>query len=185
MKENKLETITNLFESNTIRSVWDSEKEEYYFSVVDVISALTESSNARKYWSVLKSRLKKEGSELVTKCSQLKLKSSDGKYYNQDVLDTAGIFRLIESVPSPKAEPMKLWLASLGKERIDEVFDPELAINRVVEYYRRKGYGDDWIKERLISIVNRFKLTDVWKEGGIEKPIEFAMLTNEIYKKRY
>ena len=182
MKENKLETITNLFENSTIRSVWDSEKEEYYFSVVDVISALTESSNARKYWSVLKSRLKKEGSELTTKCSQLKLKSSDGKYYNQDVLDTAGIFRLIESVPSPKAEPMKLWLASLGKERIDEVFDPELAINRAVEYYRRKGYGDDWIKERLISIVNRFKLTDIWKEGGIEKPIEFAMLTNEIYK---
>ena len=182
MKEKKLETITNLFENSTIRSVWDSEKEEYYFSVVDVVSALTESSDARKYWSVLKSRLKKEGSELTTNCSQLKLKSSDGKYYNQDVLDTAGIFRLIESVPSPKAEPMKLWLASLGKERIDEVFDPELAINRAVEYYRRKGYGDDWIKERLISIVNRFKLTDVWKEGGIEKPIEFAMLTNEIYK---
>ncbi len=182
MKEKKLETITNLFENSTIRSVWDSEKEEYYFSVVDVVSALTESSDARKYWSVLKSRLKKEGSELTTNCSQLKLKSCDGKYYNQDVLDTAGIFRLIESVPSPKAEPMKLWLASLGKERIDEVFDPELAINRAVEYYRRKGYGDDWIKERLISIVNRFKLTDIWKEGGIEKPIEFAMLTNEIYK---
>ena len=112
----------------------------------------------------------------------MKLKSKDGKYRETDVLDTKGILRLIESVPSPKAEPMKLWLASLGKERIDEVFDPELAISRAVEYYRRKGYCDDWIKERLISIVNRFKLTDVWKESGIEKPIEFVMLTNEIYK---
>ena len=184
MKEKKLETISNLFENSTIRSVWDSEKEEYYFSVVDVIGALTNNDyqKSRNYWKWLKNKLNDEGSELVSNTNQLKMKSADGKYYNQDVLDTAGIFRLIESVPSPKAEPMKLWLASLGKERIDEVFDPELAINRAVEYYRRKGYGDDWIKERLISIVNRFKLTDVWKEGGIEKPIEFAMLTNEIYK---
>ncbi len=184
MKEKKLETILNLFENSTIRSVWDSEKEEYYFSVVDVIGALTNNDyqKSRNYWKWLKNKLNDEGSELVSNTNQLKMKSADGKYYNQDVLDTAGIFRLIESVPSPKAEPMKLWLASLGKERIDEVFDPELAINRAVEYYRRKGYCDDWIKERLISIVNRFKLTDVWKESGIEKPIEFAMLTNEIYK---
>lgn len=179
---NKLETISNLFEDREIRSIWDSEKEEYYFSVVDVVSALTESNDARKYWSVLKLRLKKEGSELTTNCSQLKLKSSDGKYYNQDVLDTKGILRLIESVSSPKAEPFKLWLANLGSERIDEVFDPEIAINRAVNYYRNKGYTDEWIKARLMGIVDRFKLTDVWKEGGITKPIEYALLTNEIYK---
>ena len=180
--KNKLETISNLFEDKEIRSIWDSEKEEYYFSVVDVVSALTESNDARKYWSVLKLRLKKEDSELATNCSQLKLKSSDGKYYNQDVLDTKGILRLIESVPSPKAEPFKLWLANLGSERIDEVFDPEIAINRAVNYYRNKGYTDEWIKARLMGIVDRFKLTDIWKEGGINKPIEYALLTNEIYK---
>ena len=180
--KNKLETISNLFEDKEIRSIWDSEKEEYYFSVVDVVSALTESNDARKYWSVLKLRLKKEESELATNCSQLKLKSSDGKYYNQDVLDTKGILRLIESVPSPKAEPFKLWLANLGSERIDEVFDPEIAINRAVNYYRNKGYSDEWIKARLTGIVDRFKLTDVWKEGGITKPMEYALLTNEIYK---
>lgn len=179
---NKLETISNLFEGKEIRSIWDSEKEEYYFSVVDVVSALTESNDARKYWSVLKLRLKKEGSELTTNCSQLKLKSSDGKYYNQDVLDTKGILRLIESVPSPKAEPFKIWLANLGSERIDEVFDPEIAINRAVNYYRGKGYSDEWIKARLAGIVDRFKLTDIWKDGGINKPMEYALLTNEIYK---
>lgn len=179
---NKLETISNLFEDKEIRSIWDSEKEEYYFSVVDVVSALTESNDARKYWSVLKLRLKKEGSELPTICSQLKLKSNDGKYYNQDVLDTKGILRLIESVPSPKAEPFKLWLADLGSDRIAEVFDPEIAINRAVNYYRNKGYTDEWIKARLTGIVDRFKLTDIWKEGGITKPMEYAMLTNEIYK---
>ena len=129
MKENKLKMVTNLFEGNEIRSVWDSKKEDYYFSVVDVIKVLTESKNPRHYWVVLKSRLNKEGSELVTNCDQLKLKSSDGKYYNQDVLNTEGIFRLIESVPSPKAEPFKVWLASHGKERIDEAFDPEKAIH--------------------------------------------------------
>ncbi len=178
----KLETITNLFEGSEIRSIWDSEKEDYYFSVVDVIRTLTESNDARKYWSVLKLRLKKEGSELTTNCSQLKLKSSDGKYYKQDVLDTKGIFRLIESVPSPKAEPFKMWLASLGKERIDEVFDPEKAIKRAVEYYRKRGYDDKWIKIRLAGIVDRFKLTDVWKDNGIEKDYEYGILTNEIYK---
>ncbi len=178
----KLETITNLFEGSEIRSIWDSEKEDYYFSVVDVIRTLTESNDARKYWSVLKLRLKKEGSELTTNCSQLKLKSSDGKYYKQDVLDTKGIFRLIESVPSPKAEPFKMWLASLGKERIDEVFDPEKAIKRAVEYYRKRGYDDKWIKTRLAGIVDRFKLTDIWKESGITNSFEYGILTNEIYK---
>lgn len=182
MDNNKLETISNLFEDKEIRSVWDSEKEEYYFSVVDVISALTDSKEPRKYWSVLKNRLKKEGSEVTTFCSQLKMLAPDGKMRLRDVLDTKGILRLIESVPSPKAEPFKLWLASLGSERIDEVFDPEIAVNRAVEYYRNKGYTDEWIKARLTGIVDRFKLTDVWKEGGINKPIEYALLTNEIYK---
>lgn len=179
---NKLETITNLFENNTIRSIWDSEKEEYYFSVVDVIGVLTESNDASHYWRTLKSRMIKEGNETVTNCDTFKLKAKDGKMRNTDMLDTKGIFRLIESIPSPKAEPMKLWLANLGSERIDEVFDPELAINRAVTYYRNKGYTDEWIKARLTGIVDRFKLTDVWKEGGITKPIEYAMLTNEIYK---
>ncbi len=180
--DNKLETISNLFEDKEIRSVWDSEKEEYFFSVVDVISALTDSKEPRKYWSVLKNRLKKEGSEVTTFCSQLKMLAPDGKMRLRDVLDTKGILRLIESVPSPKAEPFKLWLANLGSERIDEVFDPEIAVNRAVEYYRSKGYTDAWIKARLTGIVDRFKLTDVWKEGGITKPMEYAMLTNEIYK---
>ena len=182
MNENKLSTITNLFEGKKIRSIWHSDKEDYYFSVVDVVGALTNSQNPRHYWVVLKSRLKQEGSELVTFCDQLKLKSSDGKYYMQDVLDTKGIFRLIESVPSSKAEPFKMWLASLGKERIDEVFDPEKAIDRAIDYYRKKGYSDSWIEIRLKGILNRKKLTDVWKENGITENYEYAILTNEIYK---
>ena len=182
MKENKIDTITNLFEDSEIRSVWDSEKEDYYFSVVDVIGALTESREPRKYWSVLKTRLKKEGSELTTKCSQLKMIAPDGKTRLRDVLDTEGIFRLIESVPSPKAEPFKMWLASLGKERIDEVFNPEKAIDRAIDYYRKKGYSDSWIEVRLKGILNRKKLTDMWKENGIAENYEYAMLTNEIYK---
>ena len=181
---NKLETILNLFEDKEIRSIWDSEKGDYYFSVVDVIGALTNNDyqKSRNYWKWLKNKLNNEGSELVSNTNQLRMKSSDGKYYNTDTLDTQGIFRLIESVPSPKAEPMKMWLANLGKERIDEVFDPEIAINRAVNYYRNKGYNDEWIKTRLTGIVDRFKLTDIWKDGGIEKPVEYAMLTNEIYK---
>lgn len=179
---NKLETISNLFEGKEIRSIWDSEKEEYYFSVVDVIAALTDSPEPRKYWSVLKGRLKKEGSEVTTNCSQLKMLAPDGKMRLRDAMTTRDIFRLIESVPSPKAEPFKLWLASLGKERIDEVFDPEIAINRAVEYYRKRGYDDKWIKSRLTGIVDRFKLTDIWKESGITKDYEYGILTNEIYK---
>ena len=182
MENDKLKTISNLFEDTEIRSIWDSEKEEYYFSVVDVIGALTNSKEPRKYWSVLKTRLKKEGSELTTNCSQLKLKSADGKYYNQDVLDTKGILRLIESIPSQKAEPFKLWLAKMGDDRINEVFDPELAVNRVVDYYRSRGYDDKWIKSRLTGVVDRRKLTDVWKENGITKGYEYGILTNEIYK---
>lgn len=180
---NKLQTISNLFEGKEIRSVWDSEKEDYFFSVVDVISVLTESPRPRKYWNALKTKLDNEGSQLSSKLGQLKLKSQkDGKNYLTDVLDTKGILRLIESVPSPKAEPFKVWLASLGSERIDEVFDPEIAINRAVNYYRNKGYSDEWIKKRLNGIVDRFKLTDIWKDGGIKKPVEYALLTNEIYK---
>ena len=183
MKENKIETITNLFEGSEIRSIWDSEKEDYYFSVVDVISALTRSNNPRNYWNMLKKRLTdEEESELYTKCVQLKMKAKDGKFRETDVLDTEGIFRLIESVPSPKAEPFKMWLASLGKERIDEVFDPEKAIDRAIDYYRKKGYSDSWIEVRLKGILNRKKLTDVWKENGITENYEYAILTNEIYK---
>ena len=184
MEKNKLETITNLFEGSKIRSIWNSDKEEYYFSVIDIIGALTNNDyqKSRNYWKWLKKKLNNEGSELVSNTNQLKMKSADGKYYNTDTLDTKGIFRLIESVPSPKAEPMKMWLANLGKERIDEVFDPEIAGNRIINYYRKKGYNDEWIKKRLTGMVDRFKLTDVWKDGGIEKPTHYAMLTNEIYK---
>lgn len=181
--DNKLKTFSNLFEGKEIRSIWNSEIRDYYFSVIDVIAALTDSKNPRNYWNMLKIRMQDdEHSELYTKCVQLKLQSKDGKFRKTDTLDTKGILRLIESVPSPKAEPFKLWLASLGSERIDEVFNPEIAVNRAVEYYRNKGYSDEWIKARLTGIVDRFKLTDIWKEGGINKPYEFAMLTNEIYK---
>ncbi len=182
MNNSKLETISNLFEGKEIRSVWDSQKEDYYFSVVDVIRALTDSKEPRKYWSVLKSRLKKEGSELTTKCSQLKMVAQDGKMRNTDTLDTKGILRLVESIPSPKAEPFKLWLANLGSERIDEVFDPEKAIKRAILYYRKRGYDDKWIEARLKGILNRNKLTDIWKDRGITENYEFGILTNEIYK---
>lgn len=178
----KLTTITNLFEGKEIRSIWDKEKEEYYFSVVDVINALAEPKDARRYWSSLKSRLKKEGSEVTTNCSQLKMLASDGKMRFRDAMKTNDIFRLVESIPSKKAEPFKVWLGNLGKERIDEVFDPEIAVNRAVEYYRKRGYDDKWIKSRLTGIVDRFKLTDVWKESGITKDYEYGILTNEIYK---
>lgn len=182
MNENKLKTITNLFEGNEIRSVWDSQKEDYYFSVVDVIKVLTESENPRKYWSVLKNRLKQEGSEVTTNCSQLKMLAPDGKMRMRDAMLTKDIFRLIESVPSPKAEPFKVWLAQLGKERIDEVFDPEKAIHRGIEYYINHGYSLDWIERRLKAILDRNKLTKVWKDNGIKKDYEFGILTNEIYK---
>ena len=184
LEKNRLETISNLFEGKEIRSIWDSDKGDYYFSVVDIISALTGSSNPRNYWNTLKRRMtEEEKSELYAKCVQLKMKSTkDGKSYLTDTLDTKGILRLIESIPSPNAEPFKLWLAELGKERIDEVFDPELAVNRAVEYYRNRGYDDKWIKSRLTGIVDRFKLTDVWKESGITKNYEYGILTNEIYQ---
>ena len=181
---NKIETISNLFEEKEIRSIWDKEKEDDYYSGVDVIGALTDSKDASDYWTTLKRRLSKdEGSQLPTNCRKLKMKSlKDGKNYLTDVLDTKGILRLIESVPSPKAEPFKLWLANVGSERIDEVFDPEKAINRAINYYKKRGYDDEWIKKRLTAILNRNKLTDAWKETGIKENYEYAILTNEIYK---
>ena len=184
MKQDKLETITKLFEGKEIRSVWDKEKEDYYFSVVDVIDALTDSSyeKSRNYWKWLKNELIKEGSQLVSNTNQLKMKAKDGKLRETDTLDTKGILRLIESVPSPKAEPFKMWLAGLGKERIDEVFDPEIAIKRAINYYRNRGYDDKWIKARLNGILDRNKLTDLWKQSGINEGYEYAILTNDIYR---
>ncbi len=182
MANNKLETISNLFEGKEIRSIWDAEKEEYYFSVVDVISALTDSKIPKRYWTDLKRKLLQEGSQLYENIVQLKLKSKDGKFYSTDTLNTKGILRLIESVPSPKAEPFKLWLAQMGKERIDEVFDPEIAIKRAIDYYRNRGYSNKWIEARLKGILDRNKLTDIWQENGIKENYEFAVLTNEIYK---
>ena len=179
---NKLETISNLFEGSEIRSVWDAEKEEYFFSVVDVISALTNSNIPRRYWNDLKRKLIDEGSQLYANIVQLKMKAKDGKFRETDTLDTKGILRLIESVASPKAEPFKLWLAQMGKERIDEVFDPEIAVKRSIEYYRKRGYSDRWIEARLKGILDRNKLTDVWKDNGINENYEYAILTNEIYK---
>ena len=184
-EKNKLEekkNIIKIFETTNIRTKWDAEKEDYYFSVVDVIKALTDSSNPRKYWSVLKTRLNKEGSELTTICSQLKMQSADGKFYNTDVLDTKGILRLIQTVPSPKAEPFKIWLAQVGSERIDETFDPSKAIDRSIMIYKSQGYSDAWIEKRLKGQLHRFQLTDVWKSGGISEPMEYGVLTNEIYK---
>ena len=181
--KNKLELISNLFEGVEIRSVWDPEKEEYFFSVVDVISALTDSANPRRYWTDLKNRTISEGSELYAKIVQLKMKSSkDGKMYLTDTLDTEGILRLIESIPSPKAEPFKLWLASLGKERVDEAFDPSIGIDKMIDFYLNKGYSLDWIKDRIDAIIDRKKLTNTWKKHGINDSNEFAILTNEIYK---
>ena len=162
MKENKLSTITNLFEGYEIRSIWDSEKEEYYFSIVDVIGALTDNEyqKSRNYWKWLKNRLNSEGSELVSITNQLKMKSKDGKYYNTDVLDTEGILRLIESIPSRKAEPFKLWLAKLGREEIDNVFDPSKGIDKMIDYYLTKGYSLEWIEIRIKAIIDRKKLTN-------------------------
>ena len=181
--KNKIELISNLFEGVEIRSIWDSEKEEYFFSVVDVISALTESHNPRDYWYQLKKRMKEdEKSEVSTNCRQLKMKASDGKLRLTDTLDTEGILRLIESVPSPKAEPFKLWLASLGKERVDEAFDPSIGIDKMIDFYLNKGYLLDWIKDRIIAIVDRKKLTNAWRKHGISESNEYAILTNEIYK---
>lgn len=172
-----------IFDGNKIRSAWDSEKEEWYFSVVDIVGVLTNSNDAGAYWRKLKQRLTAEGSKVVTFCHALKLKShKDGKMYKTDVADIQGIFRIIQSIPSPKAEPFKMWLAEVGKERIDETIDPELTINRALETYIKKGFSKEWINQRLQSIQVRKELTDTWQDHGIKESREYAILTNEISK---
>ena len=172
-----------IFEGSQIRSVWDNEREEWYFSIVDVVGSLTESNNPRDYWYRVKKRMsEEERSELSTFCRQLKLKSTDGKSYKTDVADMQGIFRIIQSVPSPKAEPFKMWLAEVGKERIDEIIDPELTIDRALEGYARKGYSREWINQRLQAIQVRKELTDTWQDHGVKAGNEYAILTNEISK---
>lgn len=179
--ENK--NAIQLFEDQPIRAAWDEEKEEWYFSVVDVVRVLTEQPDTRhaaKYWSVLKTRIKAEGGQLTTICSQLKLKSADGKRYLTDVADTEQLLRIIQSIPSPKAEPFKLWLAQVGRERIEETIDPELAIDRALETYLKKGYTREWINQRLQAIQVRKELTDEWQDRGVQKGVEYAILTDEI-----
>ena len=172
-----------MFEGSQIRSVWDNEREEWYFSIVDVVGSLTESNNPRDYWYRVKKRMSdEERSELSTICRQLKLKASDGKMRLTDVADMQGIFRIIQSVPSPKAEPFKMWLAEVGKERIDEITDPELTIDRALESYARKGYSREWINQRLQAIQVRKELTDTWQDHGVKAGNEYAILTNEISK---
>ena len=172
-----------LFENKRIRTAWDEEKEEWYFSVVDVVGVLTDQPDQRhaaKYWSVMKTRLKKEGSELPTNCSQLKMLSADGKRYKTDVADTEQLLRIVQAIPSPKAEPFKLWLAQVGRERIEETIDPELTIERALETYLKKGYTREWINQRLQAIQVRKELTDEWDSRGVQKGVEYAILTDEI-----
>ena len=172
-----------MFEGSQIRSVWDNERDEWYFSIVDVVGSLTESNNPRDYWYRVKKRMsEEEKSELSTICRQLKLKAPDGKMRLTDVADMQGIFRIIQSVPSPKAEPFKMWLAEVGKERIDEIIDPELTIDRALEGYARKGYSREWINQRLQAIQVRKELTDTWQDHGVKAGNEYAILTNEISK---
>jgi hypothetical protein len=174
------ETSIKLFEQKQIRSLWDEDQEKWYFSIVDIVGVLTDSPNPNNYWKVLKHRLTKEGSELVTNCNQLKMQSTDGKYYKTDVADTEQLFRLIQSIPSPKAEPFKIWIAKVARERIDEIEDPEIGIERLMETYLRKGYSKEWINQRLKSIEIRKELTDEWENRGVHKGQEFAILTDDI-----
>jgi len=174
------ETSIKLFEQKQVRSVWDNEQGKWYFSIVDVVGVLTDSPNPNNYWKVLKHRLVKEGSQLVTNCNQLKMQSSDGKFYKTDVADTEQLFRLIQSIPSPKAEPLKIWIANVARERIDEMEDPEIGIDRLMETYLRKGYSKEWINQRLKSIEIRKELTDEWENRGVQKGKEFAILTDDI-----
>lgn len=175
-------TQIKIFEEKKVRTIWDAETEEWYFSVVDVVAVLTESENPNNYWKVLKNRLKKEGSQLVTNCNQLKMPSSDGKMYKTDCMNTEQLFRLIQSIPSPKAEPFKLWMAQVAKERLDEMQDPEQGIQRALLEYRALGYSENWINQRLKSIEIRKDLTDEWKKHGLKEGIQFATLTDIIYK---
>lgn len=172
-----------LFEGRKIRSAWDNEKEEWYFSIIDIVGVLTDSKDPGAYWRKLKQRLKEEGNEFVTNCHELKMESpKDGKFYKTDVADMQGIFRIIQSVPSPKAEPFKMWLAEVGKERIDEIIDPELTIDRALNTYLKKGYSREWINQRLQAIQVRKELTDTWQDHGVKAGKEYAILTNEISK---
>ena len=182
MREAQMHLINKMFNDKTIRTVWNKEEEKYYISVIDIAEALTDSVDPAGYWRKLKQRLKQEGNETVTNCHRLKLKARDGKYRMTDVVDIEGMFRIVESIPSKKAEPMKLWLARLGKERIDEVFDPSITVQRAIDTYRAKGYDEDWIIKRIKGIQDRKKLTDVWNSNGITEEVEYAILTNEIYK---
>lgn len=178
--KNELKVVEKAFEGRQIRTIWNSDEEKFYISVVDIINVLVESKDASAYWRKLKQRLKNEGNETVTNCHSLKLIAKDGKKRMTDVVDIEGMFRLIESIPSKKAEPIKLWLARLGKERIDEEYDPELTINRALETYKRKGYSDEWINQRLKSIDARKEFTDELKNKGIESSKDFAILTNTL-----
>lgn len=178
----KHQNAIQVFEEKQVRTLWDADQEKWYISIVDVIAVLTESPNPNNYWKVLKSRLKKEGSQLVTDCNQLKMQSSDGKFYKTDVADTEQLFRLIQSIPSPKAEPFKLWLAQVASERLDEMQDPELSIDRALEQYLRLGYSENWINQRLKSIEIRKELTDEWKSRGLKEGQQFATLTDIITK---
>ena len=182
MKQDKTYLINKIFNNENIRTIWDKDAEKYYISVVDVVGILSGSTDGRKYWNKLKQRLKEEGNETVTNCHQLKLKAQDGKYRLTDVVDIEGMFRIIESIPSKNAEPIKMWLAKLGSERIDEVFDPSLGIQRLIDLYRSKGYDELWIAKRIKGIQQRKSLTDVWKENEITENYEYSVLTNEIYK---
>jgi len=176
------ETAIKLFEDKKVRTLWDAAQEKWYISIVDVVGILTDSPNPNNYWKVLKNRLKKEGSQLVTNCNQLKMQSADGKYYKTDVADTEQLFRLIQSIPSPKAEPFKLWLAKVAAERLDEMQDPELSIDRALENYMNLGYSENWINQRLKSIEIRKELTDEWKKRGLKEGQQFATLTDIITK---
>jgi hypothetical protein len=178
----KKQNEIKVFEDKQVRSVWDEEQEKWYISIVDVVAVLTDSSNSRKYWSVLKTRLKAEGSQLATNCSQLKMQSADGKFYLTDVADTEQLFRLIQSIPSPKAEPFKQWLAQVAAERLDEMQDPELSIDRALEQYMKLGYSENWINQRLKSIEIRKELTEEWKKRGLKEGVQFATLTDIITK---
>ena len=177
-QQNKIQ----LFEQKQVRTVWDEKQEKWYFSIVDVISILTESTDGRKYWNKLKQRLKEEGNETVTNCHQLKMRAADDKMRMTDVADTEQLFRLIQSIPSPKAEPFKQWMAQVASERLDQIQDPELSIEQAMTDYKRLGYSDNWINQRLKSIEIRKDLTDEWKRHGLEEGVEFATLTDIIYK---
>ena len=178
MGQDKMHLVNKIFNNETIRAVWDKEQEKYFISVVDIVGILSNSSNPRHYWNVLKGRLKEEGNETVTNCDQLKLKAQDGKYRLTDVVDIEGMFRIIESIPSKNAEPIKQWLAKLGSERVDEVFDPSISVQRGIDTYRKKGYDENWIQKRIKATQDRKKLTDVWKDKKKKEMCRLQIVTN-------